>query len=45
LTAKRLLALLIDEDDIASGGGELGGRNQARQSGTDDDHIGVQPHG
>ncbi|GHJ20175.1 hypothetical protein TPA0909_17890 [Streptomyces albus] len=44
LAAEGLFAFLVEEDDVPSGVGEFGRRGQAREPGTDHDHIGVVRH-
>ncbi len=41
LAAERLLGLLVEQDDLAAGVGELGGGDQAGEPAADDDDVRV----
>ena len=44
LSAQRLFRLLVEDDGLASGIDKLAGSDQAGQTGTDDDGVGVPAH-
>ena len=44
LAAERLLRLLVDDDDLLAGLGQLGGGNQPGKAGADNDHVRIVSH-